>query len=269
MTVAKVPQKTTQMIDALQWGVSGNDAEAAAETRKQARLCGPDCVASLHHVVRSDNFASITQRVRAASTLLEAGGFLSSEAKETGARREEWQEQKKLARLLDKWLDPACTFWTATVVIGVERRDTEATRRQARRAGRSGLVSREINWPRAEIAGRPVQSIAARGARGDVAGGRRMVGMSLGARRDVGSPQVGREVPHDRPRGRQDRVLAATPNCRRGRCRSATRTSGGRGRRSGSRGRRRRLPSWRQRVTMELAVTSPLRNYMDDASRKH
>ena len=30
------------------------------------------------------------------------------------ARREEWQEQKKLASLLDKWLDPACTFWTAT-----------------------------------------------------------------------------------------------------------------------------------------------------------
>jgi hypothetical protein len=30
------------------------------------------------------------------------------------ARREEWQEQKKLSRLLDKWLDPACTFWTAT-----------------------------------------------------------------------------------------------------------------------------------------------------------
>jgi hypothetical protein len=30
------------------------------------------------------------------------------------ARREEWQEQKKLARLLDRWLDPACSFWTAT-----------------------------------------------------------------------------------------------------------------------------------------------------------
>jgi hypothetical protein len=89
MTVAKVPQKTiTQMIDALQWGVSGDDAEATAETRKRARLCGPDCVALLHHVVRSDNFASITQRVRAASTLLEAGGFLSSEAKETGIFRE-------------------------------------------------------------------------------------------------------------------------------------------------------------------------------------
>jgi hypothetical protein len=30
------------------------------------------------------------------------------------ARREEWREQVKLARLLDTWLDPACTFWTAT-----------------------------------------------------------------------------------------------------------------------------------------------------------
>ena len=89
MTVAKVPQKTiTQMIDALQWGVSGDDAEAAAETRKRARQCGPDCVALLHHVVITDNFASTTQRVRAASTLLEAGGFLSSEAKETGIFRE-------------------------------------------------------------------------------------------------------------------------------------------------------------------------------------
>jgi hypothetical protein len=89
MTVPKVAQKKiTQTIDAVQWAVSGNDAEAAAETRKRARQCGPDCVALLHHVVRSDNFASITQRVRAASTLLEAGGFLSSETKETGIFRE-------------------------------------------------------------------------------------------------------------------------------------------------------------------------------------
>jgi hypothetical protein len=29
------------------------------------------------------------------------------------ARREEWQEQVKLSLLLNKWLDPACTFWTA------------------------------------------------------------------------------------------------------------------------------------------------------------
>jgi hypothetical protein len=30
------------------------------------------------------------------------------------ARREEWQEQKKLARLLDKWLDRTRVWWTAT-----------------------------------------------------------------------------------------------------------------------------------------------------------
>ncbi|WP_084801651.1 VRR-NUC domain-containing protein [Bradyrhizobium sp. Ec3.3] len=30
------------------------------------------------------------------------------------ARRAEWQQQVKLASLLDKWLDPACTFATAT-----------------------------------------------------------------------------------------------------------------------------------------------------------
>ena len=89
MIVPKVAQKTiTQTIDAVQWTAHGDDAEAAVETRKRARQCGPDCVALLHHVVRSDNFASITQRVRAASTLLEAGGFLSSEAKETGLFRE-------------------------------------------------------------------------------------------------------------------------------------------------------------------------------------
>jgi hypothetical protein len=29
-------------------------------------------------------------------------------------RREEWQEQKKLARLLDKWLDRDRAWWTAT-----------------------------------------------------------------------------------------------------------------------------------------------------------
>ena len=89
MTIKKVPQRAiTQVIDAMQWKVSGDDAEAATETRKRARLSEPDCVALLYHVVRSDNFASVTQRVRAASTLLEAGGFLSSETKETGLFRE-------------------------------------------------------------------------------------------------------------------------------------------------------------------------------------
>jgi hypothetical protein len=30
------------------------------------------------------------------------------------ARRQEWRKQVKLARLLDEWLDPTCSFWTAT-----------------------------------------------------------------------------------------------------------------------------------------------------------
>ena len=33
------------------------------------------------------------------------------------ARREEWREQVKLARLLDKWLEPDRTFWTATDLV--------------------------------------------------------------------------------------------------------------------------------------------------------
>jgi hypothetical protein len=89
MTVPKVAQqKITQAIDAVQWTAHGDDAEAAAETRKRARQCGPDAVAFLSFVVRTDGFASAPQRVRAASTLLEVGEFLSSEAKATGLFRE-------------------------------------------------------------------------------------------------------------------------------------------------------------------------------------
>jgi hypothetical protein len=40
------------------------------------------------HVSATDKFASVTQRVRAASVLLEVGEFLSTEAKETGLFRE-------------------------------------------------------------------------------------------------------------------------------------------------------------------------------------
>jgi len=89
MTIPKVPQKTiTQTIDAMQWTAHGDDAEAAAETRKRARQCGPDCVAFLSFVMRTDAFASPAQRVRAASTLLEVGEFLATEAKATGLFRE-------------------------------------------------------------------------------------------------------------------------------------------------------------------------------------
>jgi hypothetical protein len=82
MTVTKVP--LTQAIEAVKWIVNGDAGEAAAETRKRAKLCGPDAIALLHFVLTSDKFASPTQRVRAATVLLEVGEFTSSETKETG-----------------------------------------------------------------------------------------------------------------------------------------------------------------------------------------
>jgi hypothetical protein len=85
----KVTQdQVTETINAVQWTAHGDDVEAAAVTRRRARQCGPDCIALLHHVVRSDNFASITQRVRASIALLEAGEFLTPEAKATDLFRE-------------------------------------------------------------------------------------------------------------------------------------------------------------------------------------
>jgi hypothetical protein len=82
MTATKVP--LTGAIQAVKWIVSGDDAEAATETRKRAKLCGPDAIALLHYVLTSDKFASPAQRVRAATVLLEVGEFTSSEAKPTG-----------------------------------------------------------------------------------------------------------------------------------------------------------------------------------------
>jgi hypothetical protein len=90
MAVPKVAQgKVTEVIEAVQWAVSGDDVEAAAETRRRARLVGPDCIAFLSFVMRTDGFASAVQRVRCASLLLETGEFVASAAKEpTGLFRE-------------------------------------------------------------------------------------------------------------------------------------------------------------------------------------
>jgi hypothetical protein len=81
--------KVTKAIDVVQWAVSGDDDKAASETRKRARQCGPDAVAFLNFVLRTDKFASPAQRVRATIALLEVGEFLSSEAKPTGLFRVE------------------------------------------------------------------------------------------------------------------------------------------------------------------------------------
>jgi hypothetical protein len=79
----KVTQpQVTEAIDAVRWTASGDDDEAAAETRRRARQVGPDLVAFLTHVVKSDSFASPVQRVRAAVALFEVGGFIAASAKE-------------------------------------------------------------------------------------------------------------------------------------------------------------------------------------------
>jgi hypothetical protein len=80
VAVQNVQAGSSHLFDAMQWGVSEPGVPdilvlyrgklIAIELKSRHGMCGPACVALLHHVVRSDNFASITQRVRAASTLL-------------------------------------------------------------------------------------------------------------------------------------------------------------------------------------------------------
>jgi hypothetical protein len=85
MTAVKATQAhVSETIAEVQWEMTGDDTAAQLETRKRARLCGPDAISFLSFVMRSDGFASSTQRVRAATVLLDAGGFLASEAKATG-----------------------------------------------------------------------------------------------------------------------------------------------------------------------------------------
>jgi len=89
----------------------------------------------------------------------------------------------KLSLLLDKWLEPTCTFWTATDPVAPSATSGAMRKKRGvkpRRARYVGFVSWETDRHRAEIQARTVQSVAANGPRGTAAGGRRMVGMSFG-----------------------------------------------------------------------------------------
>ena len=82
----KVDQgQVTTAIAAGRSAVHGDDAAAAEETLRLARLGGPDAVTFLRHVVRTEGFATVPQRVRAACAVLEVGGFLPSDTRSTGA----------------------------------------------------------------------------------------------------------------------------------------------------------------------------------------
>ena len=77
-------EEVTMAIAAGRSAVHGEDAAAAEETLHLARLGGPDAVTFLRNVLRTERFATVPQRVRAACAVLEVGGFL----KATGAFRE-------------------------------------------------------------------------------------------------------------------------------------------------------------------------------------
>lgn len=51
-------------------------------------------------------------------------------------RREEWQQQELLAHLLDKWLEPTCTDWSAT---GSERPFATSGAMRKKRGVKPGL----------------------------------------------------------------------------------------------------------------------------------
>jgi hypothetical protein len=66
------------------------------------------------------------------------------------ARREEWREQVKLklALRLDKWLEPTCTFWTATDPVAPGVTSGAMPKKRGVKSGVPG------NHDRAEIAAR-------------------------------------------------------------------------------------------------------------------
>ena len=78
----------TATVSAAPFPLCGSAGGAHMPRTKRGRLSGPDAMAFLNFVMRTDNFASVAQRVRAATTLLEVGEFLASEAKPTGLFRD-------------------------------------------------------------------------------------------------------------------------------------------------------------------------------------
>lgn len=90
MNLQKPSQKTvTQAIDVMQWTLSGDDTEAAEETRRQCRLAGPYAAGYLIGVLRGAvPGASVAQRVRSAGMLFEGGGIIKSKIEEFGVFRE-------------------------------------------------------------------------------------------------------------------------------------------------------------------------------------
>jgi hypothetical protein len=129
------------------------------------------------------------------------------------APREEWQEQKKLARLLDQWLDPACTFWIATHPVAASALSGAIRKQRGVKPGVPDVLvwycGKSITIELKSRQGKcsPSQRLA----REALLRGRAVVAVSHGARGDVGAGQFGREIPRARPQRRHDGALAAAP----------------------------------------------------------
>jgi hypothetical protein len=70
-----------------------------------------------------------------------AGSFAAQRRRES--RRQEWAEQTKLAEMLDKYLDPADTFWTSLENKPISRLSGIF---QKKRGVRSGLPDELVIW---------------------------------------------------------------------------------------------------------------------------
>jgi hypothetical protein len=70
-----------------------------------------------------------------------AGSFAAQRRRES--RRQEWTEQTKLAEMLDKYLDPADTFWTSLENKPISRLSGIF---QKKRGVRSGLPDVQVIW---------------------------------------------------------------------------------------------------------------------------
>jgi hypothetical protein len=126
------------------------------------------------------------------------------------ARREEWREQVKFARLLDKWLDPVCSFWTATDPVAPSVTSGAMRKKRGVKPG----VPDVLVWYRGrsitiELKSRRGQcSPSQRAAR--VAGGGAVVGVPLGDFGGVGAVSGGRAVSNPRRLRWPVRALGAT-----------------------------------------------------------
>jgi hypothetical protein len=82
---AKVKRaQVTEAAEAIRWTTHGDDAAAAEETRKRAKLCGPDAVALLRYVLTVDDTAPCRKEWAQRRCCSKSASFLASEPKPTG-----------------------------------------------------------------------------------------------------------------------------------------------------------------------------------------